>query len=201
MTPNLLHIACLTIFLYKCENLPDHLSTALKRERRRRERRTERPVGERISGKGRGGQAGQGMTQTEQLQRKPDYSRLTRAEINSVFALHKAGRNQAQIAETLGCNISTVSRWLDTLHDTTDQAKATARNAAQKLTERVIRDADVDQSLEVLDRLDVLPRKERGAGAGSQVNIVIGMPNTPAGNDPFASAIDLSPCSTQQLTE
>jgi hypothetical protein len=42
----------------------------------------------------------------------------------------------------------------------------------------------VDQALEVLDRLDVLPKRRTESG-GHAVNIIIGMPGHPAGPDPF----------------
>lgn len=114
---------------------------------------------------------------------KPDYSRLTRAEIGSILSLARAGKTQTEIAQALGCNVSTVSRWLEKLDDTTELAKQRLRNSAEALSERVIRDADVDQSLEVLDRLDVLPKKQ-SEGNRTGVQIVIGMPGNPAGPDP-----------------
>lgn len=138
------------------------------------------------------------MPSSESVERKPDYSRLTRAELASLFALHRAGKNQVEIAHTLGCNVSTVSRWLSDLTDTTDLAKQTARNAAQKLVERVIKHANVEESLEVLDRIEVLPKRQ-SEGKGAAVNIVIGMPGSPAGPDPLV--VSLSPVNSQQLTE
>ena len=51
--------------------------------------------------------------------------------------------------------------------------------------ERVLRDSDVNQALEVLDRTEALPRRQVDSGAGTRVNILIGMPGRPAGPDPF----------------
>jgi hypothetical protein len=121
----------------------------------------------------------------EPSKRKPDYTRLSRAEVASVVALHRAGKTQTEIALTLGCNTSTVSRWLNQLGDTTELAKQKLRAGSAELVDRVLKRADIDQSLEVLDRLDVAPKRERNASNGNQVNIVIGMPGAPAGPDPM----------------
>lgn len=135
----------------------------------------------------------------EQLpERIPDRSRLTRAEVAALLNLHRAGKTQVEIAQALGIDQSNVSRWLDKLIDTTEVAKHTARNAAQKLVERVIKHSNVEESLEVLDRIDVLPKRQI-EGNRSQVNIVIGMPGQPAGPDPLLVA--LSPEPKDQLAE
>lgn len=127
-----------------------------------------------------------------------DRSRLTRAEVGALLNLHRAGKTQVEIAQVLGIDQSNVSRWLDKLIDTTEVAKHTLRNGAQKLAERVVKHANVEESLEVLDRLDVAPKRQI-EGNGSKVNIVIGMPGQPAGPDPFVNA--LSPETNVKLTE
>lgn len=120
--------------------------------------------------------------------RKADYSRLSRDEVAAILNLHRTGKSQVEIAQILGCDHSTVSRWLDKLVDTTELAKHTLRNGAQALAERVIADADVEQSLEVLDRLDVVPKKrDESQRTGIQINI--GMPNQPIGPDPLLSLV------------
>ena len=122
-------------------------------------------------------------------ERIPDRARLTRDEVALLLQLHKAGKTQVEIAQVLGIDQSNVSRWLSKLIDTSELAKHTLKNGANTLAERVIAKADVDQSLEVLDRLGVAEkRQERGA-----VNIFnavqVGRPGEPIGPDP----IDLSP--------
>lgn len=124
------------------------------------------------------------------LERIPDRSRLTRAEVGALLNLHKAGKTQVEIAQALGIDQSNVSRWLDKLVDTTELAKHTLRNSASTLAKRVVKNANVEESLEVLDRLEVLPKRQTEARAGG-VNIVIGMPGQPAGPDPVV--VDLSP--------
>lgn len=70
-------------------------------------------------------------------QPKPDYSRLTRDEINSLISLHKAGKTQTEIAQILQCSVPTVHDWVHKLTDTTDFAKLRARNLAARAVEKL----------------------------------------------------------------
>lgn len=124
-------------------------------------------------------------------ERKPDYSRLSRAEVGSLLALSRAGKTQTEIAQALGCAISTVSRWLANTEDTTELAKLRLRSSAVDFVNRVIKDADVEQSLEVLDRIGVAEKRQTQSG-NAQVQILIGMPGSPAGPDPLASICSVS---------
>lgn len=114
-----------------------------------------------------------------------DYNRLTQADIALILRLADDGQTQTFIAKQIGCSQSTVSDTLSTLSSTKDIAKRLADNAAEKLTKRVIDDADVDQCLEVLDRIGVLEKRQHEAGKGSNVMIVIGQPGQPAGPAPL----------------
>ena len=122
--------------------------------------------------------------------RIPDRSHLTRAEDVLILKLHAEGKSQVDIAAVIGCSQPTVSRTLAEYEDTSILAKYRVRNSALKLVDRVIADADVDQSLEVLDRIGVLEKRNVDSGRAGQVNIVIGMPGQPAGPD---VTIDVSP--------
>ncbi len=113
-----------------------------------------------------------------------DYSRLTPADVALILKLADDGRTQTYIAQQIGCHQSSVSDVLATFTDTREAAKRLAHNAAEKLTKRVIDDANVDQSLEVLDRIGVIEKRQMDGGRGGSVNIVIGLPGAPAGPDP-----------------
>ena len=110
------------------------------------------------------------------LEPKPDYSRLSRAEINSLFALHKAGKSQTEIAQILGCAISTVHHWVHTLEDTTDLAKQKLRAGASDLVDRVLSQANVEESLEVLDRLDVAAKRREATISMTAIAIDVDTP-------------------------
>lgn len=83
------------------------------------------------------------------------------------------------IAKQLGRNHSVVSRFLAKYRSTASLAKMHLQNNAERLARRIVQEADVDQSLEVLDRMDVLPRKERGKSTegGNSFQVIVGMPS------------------------
>lgn len=118
---------------------------------------------------------------------KPDYSRLTPADISLILKLRDADKTQTEIAAVIGCSVSSVCRCLQDFADTRLTAKAKLQNAALRLTERVIQDADVDQSLELLDRIGVAEKRQERTGATQGVQIVIGMPGQPAAQPPVLS--------------
>lgn len=116
-----------------------------------------------------------------------DFTRLTPADIALILKLADDGRKQTDIAQVVGCSQSTVSQALHEFTDTREIAKRLANRAAEKLTKRVIDEADVDQSLEVLDRIGVLEKRQQESGRGNNVLVVIGTPGKPAGTDPFGN--------------
>lgn len=118
---------------------------------------------------------------------KPDYGRLTPADISLILKLRDADKTQTEIAQIIGYSVSTVCRCLQDFQDTRIPAQAKLRNAALRLTERVIDQADVDQSMELLDRIGVAEKRQERTGATQGVQIVIGMPGQPAAQPPVLS--------------
>ena len=104
---------------------------------------------------------------------KPDYSRLTRAEISSLVALHRAGKTQTEIAQSLNCSISTVHKWVHELTDTTEISKLKLRASASDLTDRLIAKAKAPDILEILDRLGVAEKRQQESGKGG-VTVLVG---------------------------
>lgn len=144
------------------------------------------------------------MAETVPTRRIADRSQLSRAEDALILKLSADGKTQTEIAQLVGCNQSSVSRVLSRFLDTREVAKRILHNGAQALAERIVKDADVDQSLEVLDRLEVAPKREQGGNRmGLQINI--GMPGLAAGADPlitstFASELSTVSTDTHRLT-
>lgn len=100
---------------------------------------------------------------------------LTRAEDALIVHLAMEGKSQGEIAQRLNCHQSSVSRVLSLYQDTRELAKWKLHSAAKALADRVIADADVDQALEVLDRLEVAPKRANTPqGLAVQVNIGVG---------------------------
>jgi hypothetical protein len=112
-------------------------------------------------------------------------SAIDAADWMVVRSLLKDGLTPAEIVDKTGLDLAGVDHIATTLKDTRDAAKELLHGHAHVFAERVVKDADVDQSLEVLDRLDVAPKKQQDVGRGGHVNIVIGMPGQAAGPDPF----------------
>ena len=119
----------------------------------------------------------------------PDYSRLSYTETGLVLKLSLEGLTQTQIAQRLDCSQSTVSDVLRAYQDTRELATAKLRNGSLKLAERVLSDADVDQSIDVLERIQVLEPKQSQSGTAG-VQILIGMPAAAAGLDPILLVSD-----------
>ena len=117
-------------------------------------------------------------------ERNTDLSKLTHGEIILALRLHQDGLTQTEIAHRLACHRSTICRLLADYADTRELAKHKMQHGALKLAERVIAEADVEQSLEVLDRLEVAPKRQTDTSR-SGVQILIGMPGSPAGPDPL----------------
>jgi AraC-like DNA-binding protein len=72
---------------------------------------------------------------------------------------------------------STVTKFLQRYKSTVPLAKMHIAANAEVFARRVVKNANVTESLEVLDRVDALPKKSRGDGTGSpQFNIIVAMP-------------------------
>lgn len=83
-----------------------------------------------------------------------------------------------QIAKQLGRDTSTVTRFLRKYKSTVPLAKRLLEGSAEKLAERVIAKANVTEALEVLDRVDALPKKNRDTKSndGPRFNVFVSMP-------------------------
>lgn len=98
---------------------------------------------------------------------------FTPTEIQLAIHLREQGLSNLQVARRLGRSAEGVRFILEKWEPTAKLAKATLHKGAVELAERVIKDATVGESLEVLDRLDVLPKRDRGSD--SRVQVVLGV--------------------------
>lgn len=101
-----------------------------------------------------------------------------------VHALHLGKELEytvTQIAKELRRSPDTIARFFAGMKSTSGIARQYAEAKSLDLVRRVVKDADVDQALEVLDRTDVLPRKrDHGGGVGIGITVCVGMPGEPA---------------------
>ena len=114
----------------------------------------------------------------EAPERKRDYSRLTRDEIASIFTLHRAGKTQVEIAETLNCNVSSVCRWLKSLDDTTDLAKQILKSSAADVARALVKTKHAPTQLEILRDQGVSEKKAPAGETRTGVTVLIGVHET-----------------------
>ena len=82
----------------------------------------------------------------------------------------KAGKTQAEIAQTLSCNQSAVSRWAQCLTDTTDLAKSFLRGSALPMAQNIVTKGRAADHVKALEGLEVLSNQENKGG----ITIVVG---------------------------
>lgn len=110
----------------------------------------------------------------------PAYTLLNPEEKAIIVELYHEGISRRRIAEIIGRDIHTVSNFLKRYASTVTAGRMYFEANADKLARRVVKNANVEESLEVLDRLDVLPakgNKDRGGG-GASFNVMIGVPGS-----------------------
>lgn len=114
-------------------------------------------------------------------------SKLSLTDVGVALRLAEEGKSQATIAELLGVNQSNVSRALAAFTDTRTIAKSRLNQAADRVAKdalvasaKAAKRGDAAPALEILDRLDVAPRKHQDGSGGAKVMVVIGQPSVGA---------------------
>src|SRR5438046_82981 len=88
----------------------------------------------------------------------PEMPNLSMAEWMVVHGLLQRGLTTASVADKTGLTVAEVQHVEMMARDSTEAAKQFLRASALPIAQRVVNEADVDQGLELLDRLDVAPR-------------------------------------------
>lgn len=98
-----------------------------------------------------------------------------------ILRLSVAGKTQAEIAQIVGVHQTRVGQVLATFGtDTRESAKKKLYAAAEKVADHALRGSETDvwAALELLDRTDTLPKKDRSSGRqGGNVLVVVGNPD------------------------
>lgn len=123
---------------------------------------------------------------------------LTPEEKAIIIELYAREVGVAQIARLLSRKESSIRYFLRRYIDTSAEAKLHLKAHAKTFADRVVEKADVSESLEVLDRLEVLPKKQQ-TQQGQQFNVVVGMSGT-AGAIPVPP-IPALPAAAQEDTD
>lgn len=87
--------------------------------------------------------------------------------------------NVAAVAAKMNRSPDALNKFLCRYRSTTKSARLTLEAGSDILAKRIIKDADVDQALEVMDRLDILNEKRDKSAPATTSVLVIGMPNHP----------------------
>lgn len=111
---------------------------------------------------------------------------LSTEEKLAILEMHSRQYAVEVIASRLSRSPETIRKFLSDYKPTTTLARAYFESRAEILAARVVKHADVDQSLEIMDRLDILNAKRKDAASTqTQFNVIVGVP----GNSQTPSAI------------
>lgn len=113
--------------------------------------------------------------QTEAVAHTPAYKRLTDVDRVLISKLAANGVPQVEIAQRIGCDQSSVSRWLAACQDSTKEATAYLKGSALKMARKVAASDDPKALIQALKGVSVLQdQQDKGftvlVGNGGVVN-------------------------------
>jgi hypothetical protein len=121
-------------------------------------------------------------------------SRLSNAQRAAILKLARLNKSQVEIAQAIGCNQGTVSRWLSDCEDSTEQASTYLRGSALRMAENIVKRGAARDHIQALNGLGVLQGTE-----SRTLNVIInGVALHGVGQDQTVEGEILSP---QLLTE
>jgi hypothetical protein len=100
--------------------------------------------------------------------------RLSNRAKGLILSLTDAGKNASEVAQVIGCAVSTVTRTLDELVDNRVLARRQLEAAAPKLVKTITQSKDAATALRTLGKLDVV--RDDGPNSSTNVLISIGQP-------------------------
>lgn len=117
------------------------------------------------------------LDRIEEIQAGKNQPMSTEEQVLILEAYFSRKLGPAAIAQEIGRPSSTVTRFIQRHISTAPIAKALIGNSAETLARRIIKHANVTESLEILDRVDALPKKrDKDATPTQNFNIIVGMP-------------------------
>lgn len=111
--------------------------------------------------------------------RKEDNKLLAKAlsmdEKLQILDMYNGGETDTHlIAQKFNRTPDAIRKFLWRYADTSKLATARIRGGAEQLADRIVEQANVDQALEVMDRLDILSKKRDKAAPATSFNLVMG---------------------------
>jgi orotate phosphoribosyltransferase-like protein len=108
---------------------------------------------------------------------------LTKDQVAAILKLRDLKQTQAEIAQAVGCDQATVSRWLSLLTDSTDLAAAYLRGSALRMAKNVVKNGQARDHIQALKGVGVLERDS----ADIKIAIGLSLPGLPGAT--FASQV------------
>ena len=127
--------------------------------------------------------------QDRQKLHKGKGSVLGSEQVATLLQLHKLKKTQTEIAQAIGCDQGTVSRWLSKLTDTTEIASTYLRGQALHMAKNVVKRGQARDHIAALKGIGVLAEDK------SDINIAIGvsLPGMPTVSGQVSSTVRVSP--------
>jgi hypothetical protein len=100
----------------------------------------------------------------------PKYKRLTDDQRIAILQLDKAGKTQVEIAQAIGCDQGTISRWLSACQDTTAHASTYLRGSALRMARNIVKTGRASDHIKALEGVNVLAQSQN-VGLTVQIGI------------------------------
>ena len=98
-------------------------------------------------------------------------SALTKDQVAAILKLRDLKQTQTEIAQAVGCDQATVSRWLSLLTDSTDVAAAYLRGSALRMAKNVVKNGQARDHIQALKGVGVLADDSGLQGVTIQIGI------------------------------
>lgn len=96
-------------------------------------------------------------------------SRLTQEQLVAILKLAKLDKTQVEIAQAIGCDQGTVSRWLAQCEDSTEQAGTYLRGSALRMAQNIVKNGRAADHVAALKGVNVLADSQQ-----SGLTVVVG---------------------------
>ena len=123
----------------------------------------------------------------------PVLSKLDDAEKARICRYLEQDKKPLVIAKLLKRSPSTIYHFLGSMESTKAYGKMLMEREVATLVQRIISESNVEQALEVCDRMGVpgLEKKHSAVSGGTQMTVVVGMPGHPAMVAPTQEIIEV----------
>lgn len=108
-------------------------------------------------------------------------AKLTFKDVAQILALEDSGKSQTEIAKLFGVSQGQISRIVNGFKDSREVARQRLHASAEKLVDHALTASglaaakgNAEPALELLDRMEVAPKKVSGGKGGGNVVVVVG---------------------------